>query len=84
MNKEEIIQKVNAALMKEFEVPEEKLVPDATFADLQVDSLDVVDMVITFEQTFKIDIRNNYKPGSFTNLGGLYDFIEKLIKEKNK
>lgn len=84
MSKEEIIQKVNDALMKEFEITQDKLVPSATFADLQVDSLDVVDMVITFEQTFKIDIRNNYKPGAFTNLGGLYDFIEKLINEKNK
>lgn len=82
MEKKEIIKKVNEVLKEEFELTDEQLVPTATFADMKVDSLDVVDMVITFEQLFQIDIRNNYKPGEFTNLGGLYDFIERLIKEK--
>jgi acyl carrier protein len=83
MQREEIIKQVNAALMKEFELDESVLTPDADFVSLGLDSLDAVDMVIILEQLFKIDIRNNYKAGDFGTLGGLYDFIERLIKEKN-
>lgn len=83
MQKEEIIKQVNAALMKEFELDEAMLTPDADFVKLGLDSLDAVDMVIVLEQMFKIDIRNNYKVGDFGNLGGLYDFIERLIKQQN-
>lgn len=84
MTKQEIIQQVNEALKKEFELTDEALKPEATFVDLAIDSIDAVDMVITFEQLFKIDIRNNYKMGDFKNLAGLYDFIERLIKEQKK
>ena len=84
MTKQEIIQKVNEALIKEFELSAEALKPEATFVDLAIDSIDAVDMVITFEQLFKIDIRNNYKMGDFKNLAGLYDFIERLINEQKK
>ncbi|MDR0646530.1 MAG: phosphopantetheine-binding protein [Elusimicrobiota bacterium] len=83
MQKEEIIKIVNRALVKEFELDESLLTPEADFVSLGLDSLDAVDMVITLEQAFKVDIRNNYKVGDFGSLGGLYDFIEKLIKQKN-
>ena len=83
MQRDEIIKIVNQALMKEFELPEAKLTPEADFVSLGLDSLDAVDMVIILEQAFKVDIRNNYKVGDFGNLNGLYNFIEKLIKQKN-
>lgn len=83
MNKEDIIKTVNDALVKEFELDASLLTPDADFVKLGLDSLDAVDMVITLEQAFKIDIRNNYKVGDFGTLGGLYDFIENLIQKKN-
>ncbi|MDR0953128.1 MAG: phosphopantetheine-binding protein [Elusimicrobiota bacterium] len=83
MQKEEIIKQINAALAKEFELDESMLTPDADFVKLGLDSLDAVDMVIVLEQMFKIDIRNNYKVGDFGTLGGLYDFVERLIKQKN-
>ncbi|WP_428898339.1 acyl carrier protein [Parelusimicrobium proximum] len=83
MQREEIIKIVKDALVSEFELDEAKLTPEADFVTLGLDSLDAVDMVITLEQAFKIDIRNNYKVGDFGNLEGLYSFIERLIKEKN-
>lgn len=84
MQKQEIIDTINAALKKEFELEDSKLKPEAHFVtDLGLDSLDAVDMVIVLEQTLKVDIRNNYKVGDITTLGSLYDFVEKLIEKKN-
>ena len=82
MQREDIITIVNAALAKEFELDEAQLVPDADFASLGFDSLDAVDMVVVLEQQLKIDIRKNYKVGDFGTIGGLYDFIERLEKQK--
>ncbi|WP_424246119.1 acyl carrier protein [Elusimicrobium posterum] len=83
MQREEIIKTINEALVKEFELDEAKLKPEAHFVtDLGLDSLDAVDMVIVLEQQLKVDIRNNYKTGDITTLGSLYDFVQKLIDQK--
>ncbi|GHS87462.1 acyl carrier protein [Campylobacterota bacterium] len=84
MTKEEIVGIVNGVLVNEFELKPEVLTPDAGFRELGLDSLDAVDMVITLEQAFEIDIRGSYKVGDFVTLGGLYDFIDRLIcQQKN-
>lgn len=42
---------VNSIMQEQFEVPVEKLVPSALLKeDLQLDSLDFVDMVVVFEE----------------------------------
>ena len=54
MTREEIIQKTNEALSKEFELSIEQLRPEASFqTDLGLDSLDAVDMVVVLEQKLK-------------------------------
>ena len=75
MNKEEIIQKVNAALMKEFEIPEEKLVPTATFADMQVDSLDVVEMLMALEDEYGISLPDEVAMNLHT-VGDIVKYID--------
>jgi len=83
MTRDIIIKTINDALVKEFELEPSLLTPEAAFVKLGLDSLDAVDMVITLEQAFKVDIRNNYKVGDFGTLGGLYDFIDRLVQKKN-
>ena len=80
MNKEEIIQKVNAALMKEFEIPEEKLVPTATFADMQVDSLDVVEMLMALEDEYGISLPDEVAMKLHT-VGDIVDYIDANSKK---
>jgi acyl carrier protein len=85
MTREEIVKIVNDALIKEFELEPEKMKPEANFfADLGLDSLDAVDMVIVLEQAFKVKIRNNYEVGKVMTLNDLYNYIEELIKNQNQ
>ena len=85
MTREEIIQKTNEALSKEFELSVEQLRPEASFqTDLGLDSLDAVDMVVVLEQKFGMTLRQKYNLRSMVTLNDLYNFIEKLANEAQK
>ena len=49
---------INKVLMDDFEIPEDQLIPSAAlFSDLELDSLDIVDLIVALEKSFKIKIR---------------------------
>ncbi|WP_428061429.1 MULTISPECIES: phosphopantetheine-binding protein [Candidatus Avelusimicrobium] len=82
ITREEIINKTNEALKKEFELTDEQLKPASHMqTDLGLDSLDAVDMVVVLEQKFGMTLRQGYDIRSIVTLGDLYDFIEKLARE---
>ena len=75
MKKEEIIEKVNNLLVEEFEIEADMLTPEASLKkDLEIDSLDFVDIVVLVEREFgfkpKAEELKNVK-----TLQELYDFI---------
>ena len=52
---DEIITRVNGLFTELFELPPERLKPGAhLFNDLSLDSLDAIDLVVSFERVFKI------------------------------
>ena len=58
MNRSEIEEKVNAFLVEELEIDEEKLKPEARLKDdLGIDSLDFVDIVVIVEKLFGFKIK---------------------------
>lgn len=79
MTKQEITEKVNAFLVEEFEIAEERLTPEASLKqDLEIDSLDFVDIVVLIEREF------GFKPQaaelkSVKTLGAFYDYIEQSL-----
>ncbi|NDV26726.1 acyl carrier protein [Desulfovibrio sp. JC010] len=76
MTDEEIIKRINSALADEFELEMDELVPEAAFKDdLDLDSLDAVDMVIVLEQEFGIKIKKDEAFKSIRTLGDLHTFI---------
>lgn len=82
MTNEDIIRIVNEAFMEEFELEAEKLVPEAHIKDdLELDSLDIVDMIIILEQAFDFKLPDRGAVSSVSTLGDLYDFIAKLRDE---
>ena len=79
MNRREIEEKVNAFLIEELEVEEEKLVPEALLKEqLGIDSLDFVDIVVIVEKLFGFKI----KPEEMKNvktLSQFYDYIASKV-----
>lgn len=79
MTKQEIIDKVNALLVEEFEIAEDLLTPEASLKqDLEIDSLDFVDIVVLIDREF------GFKPQAselkdVKTLGAFYDYIEAHI-----
>lgn len=79
MTKQEIIEKVNALLVEEFEIAEELLTPEASLKeDLEIDSLDFVDIVVLIDREF------GFKPQAaelknVKTLGAFYDYIEQSL-----
>ena len=79
MTRQEIIEKVNALLVEEFEIAEELLTPEASLKeDLEIDSLDFVDIVVLIDREF------GFKPQAaelknVKTLGAFYDYIESHI-----
>ena len=79
MNKSEIIDKVNTLLIEEFEIAPEVLAPEASLkSDLEIDSLDFVDIVVLIDREFgfkpKAEELKNVK-----TLQDFYDYIENHI-----
>ena len=85
MNDQEIIEAINAALVEEFELDIEEMVPEANlFLDLELDSLDMVDMVIVLEQTFKIKVRDEKAIRKIRTLEDLHNFVINKKRETEK
>ena len=82
MNREEIMQAVNSIFIDRFELEEAELTPEKTIADdLQLDSLDIVDMIVGLQQKFGINLRENKEIRNVRTLGDVYDLFEKLMQE---
>ena len=57
MNEQEIFEKVKVIVVEQLGVEEEKVTKEATFVDdLAADSLDIVELVMSIEEEFDIEI----------------------------
>ena len=79
MNRAEIVEKVNAFLIDEFEIEEDMLVPEADLMkDLEIESLDFVDIVVIIEKDFGFKVKNE-EMTELRTLDSLYDYIESKV-----
>ena len=84
MTREEIVKAVNSAL-EELEIPEEELTPDQElFKGLGLDSLDMVDVMISLQRKFGVQLRGNEEIKKVRTLNDIYEFFVKLENEKAK
>ena len=82
MASQEIIDQVNKLMIEGFELPTEKLVPEANlFTDLGLDSLDAVDMVVYLEEKIKLKV-DAERMTQVKTLGDVYKLVEDLIEDK--
>jgi acyl carrier protein len=71
MNQQEIIARINAFMVEDFEVDEQAITPDADLkATLDLDSLDYIDLVVAIEQNFGFKV----KPEDFQQMHTIRDF----------
>lgn len=75
MEKQELIEKINAALADEFEVDESVITPEAPIKEtLELDSLSLVDLVALIESNFGIKIQGT-EVSHIKTFAALYDFV---------
>ena len=76
MKQEEIISKINAFLIEEFELEEANLVPSAQLKnDLGIDSLDFVDIIVIIEKNFGFKVKGE----DMIDVKTLQDFYDYVI-----
>lgn len=77
MNRAEIEEKVKTILIDDLEIDESKVFPDARLKDdMEIDSLDFVDIVVYVEKTFGFKIEREDMVGIKT-LSEFCDYVER-------
>ena len=82
MRREEIVERVNRAILADFDVEEDAMQPGAKLGDdLGLDSLDGIDLVVAIEKEFK---ESHVKIGEevvrkLQTLGDIYDYVESHV-----
>ena len=84
MAEKEIVRMVNEVFTDSFEIPGDKLKPEANiFNDLGLDSLDIVDLVVALQKKFGVVIRDDQRVRTIRTLGDIYNFIQ-AVKDEGK
>ncbi|MCK5845417.1 MAG: hypothetical protein KAG97_11960 [Victivallales bacterium] len=87
MNEKSLEEIINGVLERDFEIPSEKLRPNAAlFSDLELDSLDIVDLIVALEKAFEIKIRTEAAQSfrDVRTLGDLHEAVRKMRDDFNE
>lgn len=77
MTREEVFEKVKEILVETLSVDEDKVTMEARFQeDLETDSLDLVELVMTMEEDFGIKISDE-EAAEIKTVGDAVDFVMK-------
>lgn len=76
MSEKEIFQKLKTIVVDQLEVNEENVTTEATFVDdLAADSLDIVELVMTIEEEFDLEIPDS-DAEKIVTIGDVVKYIE--------
>lgn len=77
MNKEEIFKKLKPIIVEQLGVDEENVKEEATFVDdLSADSLDIVELVMSIEEEFELEIPDE-EAEKIVTVGDVVEYIHK-------
>ena len=81
MTAEEIAKKIKALITEQLGIEEEEVVPEAKFIDdLGADSLDTVELIMAFEETFDIEIPDE-DAEKITTVQEAIDYVVAKVEE---
>lgn len=79
--KQEIFEKVKVIIVDQLGVPEDKVTMEARFReDLEADSLDLVELIMAFEDEFDVEIPDD-EAQEITTVGSAVDYAQKRAAE---
>jgi acyl carrier protein len=79
LNREEIFTKVKALIVEQLGVDEDKVTLEANFReDLEADSLDLVELIMAFEEEFGGEISDE-EAQEITTVGQAVDYLVKHV-----
>ena len=73
------LELLQGILIKEYKLSPDRLVPEATLADLGIDSLDLVDLIFKIEDHFGLKIKDDVQRPLVT-LSDVAAYIDELLK----
>jgi acyl carrier protein len=76
------LEAIQNILIEEFKLSADRLPPEATLADLGIDSLDLVDLLFKIEDRFGLKITDDV-PRSLATLGDVAAYIDKLLEKQS-
>lgn len=80
MERQEIVARVNAVLVDEFELDADTVLPEAhLFTDLELDSLDAVDLIAALETTFGHRVSED-EAKEVRTVADVYDLVENTAR----
>jgi acyl carrier protein len=76
------LDQLQALLVRDFDIPVEKLQRDARLEDLEIDSLRLIEIVFSVEEMFRITVPadQNELKGRMQTFGDLVDYIDGLVE----
>ncbi len=82
MTEQEVRTVIDDVLEEYFEIERERLLPEANiFEELELDSLDIVDLVVAMQKKFNVRIRDDERVRDIRTLGDIYRFVLTLQEE---
>lgn len=77
MTKQEVMEKVNDFLVEDFEIEQDVLLPENLIKeDVGIDSLDIVDIIVTVKDVFGVKLEKK----DMATVKTLDDFYELVLK----
>jgi acyl carrier protein len=75
------LEALQTILIKEFKLGPERLAPEATLADLGIDSLDLVDLIFKIEDRFGLKVTDDV-PRSLATIGDVAAYVDELLENQ--